>query len=108
MSGVVVNDSIVLISTLKERLSWKKDRLVEEIAKISSSRLRAVLVTTITTVAGLFPTAYGLGGEDAMLAEMMLAMAWGLIFGTFITLGLLPILFSYYAQIRLQIEGLKK
>ncbi|SMF57854.1 efflux RND transporter permease subunit [Pseudobacteriovorax antillogorgiicola] len=104
MSGVVINDSIVLISTFKENLSWQLDGLFDDIARISSTRLRAVLVTTITTVAGLFPTAYGLGGYDAMLAEMMLAMGWGLLFGTTITLGLVPVLFSFYASIRIRLS----
>jgi len=45
-------------------------------------------------VAGLFPTAYGFAGYDAMLAEMMLALTWGLAFGTLITLLLIPCTYS--------------
>ncbi len=96
MAGVVVNDSIVLVSTLREHLHSNDPDHLGSIATLTSSRLRAVLVTTITTVSGLFPTAYGFAGYDAMLSEMMLAMGWGLIFGTMITLVLTPILFSYY------------
>ena len=99
MIGVVINDAIVLISRLKEQnmdnSNWKR-----LIAAISRTRLRAIIVTTITTVAGLFPTAYGLFGFDSMLAEMMLAMGWGLTFGMFITLVLVPCIYSFYIQAR--------
>ena len=99
MAGVVVNDSIVLTATLRDQLNLKEKFDISQIAEVTSSRLRAVMVTTITTVSGLFPTAYGFAGYDAMLAEMMLAMGWGLLFGTLITLGLTPVLFTIYASI---------
>ncbi len=102
MIGVVVNDSIVMISKLEdaEILDTSKKDLFRSVADVSSTRLRAVVVTTLTTVAGLFPTAYGIFGYDSMLAEMMLAMAWGLIFSTLITLLLVPCLYSFYAHFR--------
>ena len=102
MLGVVINDSIVLVDKLESTLnnfSGSKKELFFKIAQGSSTRLRAIIVTTVTTVVGLFPTAYGLLGYDAMLAEMMLAMCWGLLFGMFITIGLVPCLYSFYFQI---------
>ena len=48
------------------------------------------MATSITTMGGLFPTAYGLGGEDAMLIPLTLAMAWGLTTGTILTLIWIP------------------
>lgn len=101
MLGVVINDSIVMIDKLKENktlFKLPKVELKKEISKVCATRLRAVFVTTVTTVAGLFPTAYGLGGYDSMLAEMMLAMGWGLLFGMFITLILVPCIYSVYCQ----------
>jgi len=77
---------------LTERL--RKNGFHGQIAAISQTRLRAVFLTTLTTVVGVLPTAYGLAGYDAMLAEMMLSLAWGLIFGTAITLILIPCVFS--------------
>lgn len=100
--GIVINDSIVLVSRLEEDLSTEdKSHLYTQVAKITSTRLRAVIVTTLTTVMGLLPTAYGWGGYDSMLAEMMIVMAWGLVFATFITLLLVPCLYSYFAQIKI-------
>ena len=107
MIGVVVNDSIVLIDRLKSRLDPNSSNLLEDIAKVTSTRLRAVVITTLTTVAGLFPTAYGLGGYDSMLAEMMLAMGWGLLLGMFITLIFVPCIFSLYAQFSLKKDKLE-
>ena len=103
MIGVVINDSIVLINKLEfENISYtNKLELFKHIASITSTRLRAVVVTTLTTVAGLFPTAYGIAGFDSMLAEMMLAMAWGLLFGMVITLVLTPVLYSFYLELKL-------
>ncbi len=101
MIGVVINDSIVLIDRLGSQLV-STDNLFSNIAQIASTRLRAIIITTITTVAGLFPTAYGLGGFDSMLSEMMLAMGWGLLIGMFVTLLLVPCIYSFYAQIKLK------
>lgn len=104
MIGVVINDSIVLVNKLKLNIDAAKgniSNLSRKIANITSSRLKAVVTTTITTLAGLFPTAYGLMGYDSMLAEMMLAMGWGLLFGMFITLILVPCLFEAYIKIKI-------
>lgn len=110
MIGVVINDSIVLIDKLNNSLSKMElslNELKERISMVSATRLRAIIITTFTTVAGLFPTAYGLGGYDSMLAEMMLAMGWGLLFGMFITLILVPCIYSLYGQLKFSIKNEK-
>lgn len=92
MIGVVINDAIVMIDKLDkldEADGFKK------VADVAASRLRPVIVTTVTTVVGVLPTAYGVGGYDSLLAEMMLTMGWGLAVGTFITLLLIPTLYSF-------------
>ncbi|MBN1585928.1 MAG: efflux RND transporter permease subunit [Candidatus Omnitrophica bacterium] len=92
LAGVVINDSIIMMVKLDKDFDPKQspETVNPQIAEIAKTRLRAVLLTTITTVVGMFPTAYGLAGYDAMLAEMMLALTWGMIFGTLITLLLMP------------------
>ncbi|MCG2712449.1 MAG: efflux RND transporter permease subunit [Candidatus Omnitrophica bacterium] len=96
LAGVVVNDSIVMLVKLEKHYDRLKGKAFSnaQIASISKTRLKAVILTTVTTVAGLLPTAYGFTGYDAMLAEMMLALAWGLMFGTLITLLLVPSAYS--------------
>jgi len=105
MIGVVLNDSIVLVDKMEANfgdfIGRNKDAILNKVAELTATRLRAVILTTLTTVSGLVPTAYGLAGYDAMLAEMMLSMCWGLIFGMFITLLLTPSLYSYYVQMKL-------
>ncbi|MCB1321632.1 MAG: efflux RND transporter permease subunit [Leptospiraceae bacterium] len=94
LSGVVVNDSIVLVD-FANRLKEAHPELsnIEIALQAGSMRLRAVILTTITTVLGLLPTAYGIGGYDPFLVPMALSFAWGLAFSTLLTLGLIPILF---------------
>jgi len=89
LTGVVVNASLVLAVFIQRELEsgtpWR-DAIVES----GKRRLRAVLLTTITTVVGLLPTAYGWGGFDPFVAPMALALSWGLLFSTFITLFSIP------------------
>ena len=105
MIGIVINDSIILINKLEAQIKNSKDLsgdLFQSISKISATRLRAIVITTVTTVISLLPTAYGFAGYDSMLAEMMLAMIWGLLFGMFITLTLVPCIYSFYVQFKLK------
>ena len=90
LGGIIVNSGIVLISFIDEMREEGKLALNEILAKASRLRLRAVMVTSLTTISGLIPTAYGIGGADAMLIPMTLAMAWGLTSGTILTLVWIP------------------
>ncbi len=101
MAGVVINDAIIMLTKLDLEFADNPELPVDErISRIAQTRLKAVLLTTLTTVAGVLPTAYGFAGYDAMLAEMMLALAWGLMFGTVITLILVPSLYAVLVQWR--------
>lgn len=107
LAGVVINDSIIMLSKLDNEYDAKaKADIDPAIAGIAKTRLRAVVLTTITTVSGVLPTAYGLAGYDAMLAEMMLALAWGLVFGTLITLVLIPCLYSLLENTRFKVKNI--
>lgn len=90
LGGIIVNSGIVLISFIDEMRAEGKMELNEILIKASGMRLRAVLVSSLTTISGLLPTAYGIGGNDAMLVPMTLAMAWGLTSGTILTLVWVP------------------
>jgi multidrug efflux pump subunit AcrB len=90
LGGIIVNSGIVLISFIDEMRAEGKMELDEILIKASGMRLRAVFVTSLTTISGLLPTAYGIGGNDALLIPMTLAMAWGLTSGTLLTLIWVP------------------
>ena len=100
MIGVVVNDAIIMVTKLENEIDDKKNHAFRSISSISSTRLRPIVVTTLTTVVGVLPTAYGVAGYDSMLAEMMLTMGWGLFIATGITLILIPCLYSFFHDIR--------
>ncbi|MEZ4704110.1 MAG: efflux RND transporter permease subunit [Bdellovibrionota bacterium] len=89
LSGVSVNDSIVLIDFINQNREKFSDAM-EGVIDACKTRLRPVILTSITTVVGLIPVAYGIGGGDPFLMPMALAMAWGLAFGTILILVLIP------------------
>lgn len=90
LAGIIVNSGIVLISFIDQLRDEGKLELDDILVKASGMRLRAVFVTSLTTISGLIPTAYGIGGSDSMLVPMTLAMAWGLTSGTLLTLIWVP------------------
>lgn len=93
LMGVIVNNSIIMVDTIRE-LSIDDQITKAHIIKGATSRLRPVLLTTTTTVLGVLPTGYGIGGSDPFLAHMSLVLAYGLLFGTTITLFMVPALFT--------------
>ena len=91
--GVVVNDTIIMVTEVNSELAeYKTNNLVRTVVSAAKDRLRPVLLTTFTTVAGLMPTAYGIGGKDGLIMPLTMSMAYGLLFATLITLVLTPAL----------------
>jgi multidrug efflux pump subunit AcrB len=93
LTGVVVNDSIVLVDFINRGRQQGKGRR-ESIVEAGHIRLRPVLMTSITTVAGLVPVAYGIGGGDPFLKPLALAIVWGIAFSTVLTLINIPCLYA--------------
>jgi multidrug efflux pump subunit AcrB len=94
LTGVVVNDSLVLVNHLNSLRTQKPTANIRDlVAEGTADRLRAILLTTITTVVALVPLAYGIGGYDLFMAPMALALGWGLLFATPLTLILVPCLY---------------
>ncbi|MDA3900930.1 MAG: efflux RND transporter permease subunit [Spirochaetes bacterium] len=92
LMGVVVNNSILLIHTIgaKDKPGKKTDPQ-KKIVDGAVSRLRPIMMSTITTVLGVLPTGYGIGGSDPFLSQMSLVLAYGLLFGAAITLVVIPV-----------------
>jgi multidrug efflux pump subunit AcrB len=107
LAGVVVNDSIIMVTKLDRAFDLSKNEKEKDsqIAGIAKTRLRAVVLTTLTTVVAIIPTAYGWAGYDAMLAQMMLAVAWGLLFSTLVTLVMVPCMYSFYKSLQYRFAG---
>jgi len=94
LSGVVVNDSLVLVNHINDlRVEKKKSDILTIISEGTADRLRPIVITTLTTVVALMPLAYGIGGTALFMAPMALAMGWGLLLATPLTLVLVPCLY---------------
>ncbi len=96
LAGIVINNAIVLLDRIGieiEENGLSEDRAVVEAAQ---RRFRPILLTTATTVAGLLPLWFG-GGP--MYEPMAIAIIFGLIFATLLTLGVVPILYSLFFRV---------
>jgi len=94
LAGVVVNDSLVLVNHVNGlRKAEPTTALRDIVAQATTDRLRAIVLTTVSTVAGVLPLAYGIGGADPYMSPMALALGYGLLFATPLTLVLVPCLY---------------
>ena len=91
-TGVVINSSLIMVEFInREARVHGRTPTVDEIIAGARTRLRPILVTTITTVSGFLPTAYGLfGGLDSFVSPLVMAMLWGLVTGTAALLFVVP------------------
>ena len=92
LSGVVVNDSIVLVDFINKARERGQSSF-EATIYAGKRRFRAVWLTSVTTILGLLPLAYGFGGQDAFLKPAAMALAYGLMFATILILLLVPALY---------------
>jgi multidrug efflux pump subunit AcrB len=89
LAGIIVNDSVVLVYKYNTLLSAGTD-VKEALLEAGLARFRPIVLTTITTAAGLAPIILLRSEQGQFLAPMAVSVAAGLIFGTFITLLILP------------------
>ena len=94
LAGIVANDAIVLISTANRNLA-KGMKLAHAITLASQRRVMPILITTVTTMAGLFALAVGWGGKSLMWGPLATAIVWGLGFATILTLLIIPPLYGF-------------
>lgn len=95
LAGVIVNNAIVFMDFVnKERQTGTAKK--EAIINASKARLRPIFLTTVTTTAGILPTAYGIGGIDQFVVPIALALGWGMFFGSFLTTIVLPIILHIF------------
>ena len=101
LAGVMVNDSIVLISftnDLRKKNGNRKPCL--PIIKASLTRFRPILLTTVTTVLGMLPMAIGIGGKSPLWAPLANTFVWGMIFSTSLILILIPCVYMILEDIK--------
>ena len=101
LAGVVVNDSLVMAATINENCRRRPDdQWRAAIIDGATSRLRAIVLTSITTLAGVFPLAYGLLGDPGWFQPMIITLGWGLLSATVLTLILLPCVVAILEDVR--------
>lgn len=109
LTGILVNDSLILVNLVNKMKSTSSDMDTKEsVIAATRTRLRPIVLTSITTVSGLLPMAYGLGGSDPFSAPMALAMGYGILFATPITLILIPCLLVVMDDSRVLLARLSK
>lgn len=96
MAGIVINNAIVLLDRIKIELEVKKRSHPEAIIAAAKQRFRPILLTTATTSLGLIPLWLG-GG--IMFEPMAIAILFGLIFATMITLIFVPVLYRLFFKV---------
>ena len=99
LAGVVVNDSLLLVSTFNDLRRNSDTSLFETVSWAGKSRLRAVLLTSFTTVAGLLPLLYETSHQAQFLIPAAVSLAYGIMFATVITLILIPVLLVVHHDI---------
>jgi len=100
LAGIVVNDAIVLIECVNDRLT-KGDELFVALREGGKRRFRAILLTTLTTFAGLMPLILERSMQAAFLKPMAISIAFGVLFATLITLVLIPCFMAILNDIKL-------
>ena len=91
LTGVMINSAIILLSFIEDAKKTSPHMSIHDILVQSARfRFKPIVITTFTTVCGLFPAAYGLGGSDHLLVPMTLAFTWGLLSGGLLTLIWIP------------------
>src|SRR5690606_27747758 len=89
LAGVIVNNAIVFMDFVNQNRAEGGDRW-ECIVEAGRIRIRPIFLTTVTTVAGILPTAYGIGGLDKFVVPIALALGWGMFFGSVLSTLVFP------------------
>lgn len=103
LSGVVVNDSLLLVSRyndLRREGMDRKDAIVES----ATSRMRAVILTSATTFAGLYPLLGETSHQAQFLIPAAVSLAYGILFATVITLILIPVLLRIQTDLEMRLK----
>jgi len=98
LSGIVVNDSIILV-TFYKHLRADGLSVQEALIEASCQRLRAVLLTSLTTIAGLTPLLFEKSFQAQFLIPMATSLAFGLAFATVLVLLVIPSLLSIHESV---------
>jgi len=98
LSGIVVNDSLILIDFINSRVN-SGDDLSSAVIEAGKSRFRPVVLTSFTTIAGLSPLLFERSFQAQFLIPMAVSISFGLVAATFLTLLYVPALYMIVKDI---------
>jgi HAE1 family hydrophobic/amphiphilic exporter-1 len=93
LSGIVVNNSIILFDKYSKNINIKNMTLENSILSGTKDRIKPVLMTSFTTICGLIPMAIGIGRGGKLQSSLAISVLGGLLLSTFITFFILPNLY---------------
>ena len=106
LAGIVVNNAIVLVDYINVLRRERGMERMEAIRQACPTRLRPIMMTTLTTVLAMLPMAIGIGEGAELMAPLGTVVAAGLTFSTLITLILVPCMYIYAENISRKFLGL--
>ena len=106
MTGIIINDSIVLVTTIDEKA--RERGLVPAIIDGTADRLRAVMLTTLTTVLGLAPLLYETSSQAQFLKPTVITLVYGLGFGMVLVLLVVPALMAIQQDVSRQVRAFRR
>ena len=105
LSGVVVNDGLILVD-FANRMRRQGEHAFEAAVQAARARLRPILLTSITTIAGLAPLMLERSFQAQFLIPMAISLVFGLAFATALTLMLLPVFYMIFEDVRMGVRWL--
>ncbi|MDB9741497.1 efflux RND transporter permease subunit [Akkermansiaceae bacterium] len=105
LSGVVVNDSLVIIDYINKNID-SKTPIKDVIMNAGIRRFRPIILTSLTTFAGLYPIMTETSPQSAFLKPMAISLGFGILYATVITLILIPCVYLVFEDIKVFLNWL--
>jgi HAE1 family hydrophobic/amphiphilic exporter-1 len=105
LAGIAVNNGIVMVDYINQLIARGMNKF-EAVVKGAVVRLRPILITSLSTILGMLPMAIFKSEGSEMRAPMAVAIIGGLVASTFLTLFVIPILYTYFSRIKVKDEAL--
>ncbi len=108
LTGIVVNNAILLVEFTENYQLKEGQGVIDAVVEAGTVRFRPILMTTMTSIAGMLPLAIGLGEGSELLQPLAVTVIGGLIVGTFLTLMIIPGMYVVFSDIRNTLERSKE
>jgi HAE1 family hydrophobic/amphiphilic exporter-1 len=105
LSGIVVNNAIVLVDYINTRRRVFNEDRNTAITKAGPIRLRPIMMTALTTVLAMVPLAMGMGEGSMLSAPLAIVVVWGLCLSTLVTLLVIPVMYTLLDDLSNKVKG---